>query len=147
MKVVGLDGREHVWNPVGNTDVSREFSSHHLRARGLLHELFSTERVLEEVPLPGTWPMLYADFIIPIRQLLIETHGPQHYEFTPFFHNTKKDFYMGKMRDKYKRKWAEINQFIYIELPHWEDIREWRGRIINFGAPTPEQPLGENCGI
>ncbi len=140
MKVKGIDGKLYIWNPIGNTDLSREISSYHSRARIIVRSLFPSERILEEVGLPGTWPMLYADIIIPLRKFVVEAHGPQHYKFIPYFHGTQREFIEGKKRDEKKRNWCEINNFYYIELPYWENDDEWRYRILNFGEPGINRP-------
>ena len=78
MKVVDFNGREHNFPPTGHVpdlDDSRQRSEHHLDARKLLRSLYPTQRVLEEVPLPGV--RLFADFYIPTRNAVIEVHGRQ----------------------------------------------------------------------
>jgi hypothetical protein len=132
MKVIGLNGKTYPWNPVGKaSQISREnISSHHLRARALLKNIYRTERILEEVALTGTSPVLFADFLVPLYNLIIEVHGIQHYEHVPLFHPTKRDFLQAKRRDEIKRSWCELNNFTYIELPYWEGDLEWKKRIL-----------------
>lgn len=130
MKVVGFNGKEHVWKlsgyvPLKGNEVSR--SSFHLEARLLLTKLYSMDRILEEVPLPGS-NGLTADFFIPSRRLMIETHGQQHYEFVPFFHHNLMGFINSKKNDQNKRDWCEINDIILVELPYG-DINGWDRRI------------------
>lgn len=137
MKVIGLDNKQYIWNPTSNAESKQEVSSYHERARALLKDLFSCERILEEVTLPGTRPLLFADFLIHSRKILIEVHGPQHYHWIPFFHGTKRDFLVGKRNDENKKEWCRLNNFSYIELPHWETDHEWRHRILEFGAKSP----------
>jgi hypothetical protein len=134
MKVVGLDGQLYSWNPVGRPSADRECSSYHMQARTLLKSLFPSEKLLEEVGLPGTRPILYADFFVPLRKLIVEVHGEQHYVWTPHFHPTKRDFIEGRKCDTKKRNWCQLNQLDYIELPYKETIDEWRSRILSFGA-------------
>jgi hypothetical protein len=130
MKVKGLDGKTYGWDMQHANNVSRENSIGHENARILLKQLFPLDRLWEETALPGTKPMLYADFIIPFRKLLIEVHGRQHYVWVPHFHPTKQDFAAAKQRDIQKKRWCEINQFTYIELPDTETMDEWRNRIL-----------------
>lgn len=133
MKVKGLDGKTYQWKLVGHVplgdDIQRR-SQYHLQARDLLTELFSMDRILEEVPLPGT-NGLTADFFIPANKLMIEVHGEQHYQFVPHFHINLLGFFGSKKRDANKRQWCEINNICLIELPHFEETHEWRRRIIN----------------
>lgn len=137
MKVVGINGKEYVWNLTGYdvfNDDKRKRSKFHIRARGLLKELFNSYRILEEVKLPGSTELhrksvLYLDFYIPSIKLAIEVHGQQHYEFCPFFHKSKADFLKGKARDEDKIVWCELNDIRLVTLKYTESDDEWRQRI------------------
>lgn len=137
MKVVGINGKEYVWNLTGYdvfNDDKRKRSKFHIRARGLLKELFNSYRILEEVKLPGSTELhrksvLYLDFYIPSIKLAIEVHGQQHYEFCPFFHKSKADFLKGKARDEDKIAWCELNDIRLVTLKYTESDDEWRQRI------------------
>lgn len=130
MKITGLNGKGHRWNLIGHVPLlndERHRSSYHLQARQVLNELFPLERILEEVPLPGS-DGLTADFFIPTQMLMIEVHGEQHYQEIGFFHKSTLDFHAGQTRDKKKRRWCELNDITLVELPY--DRRdEWRRRI------------------
>jgi hypothetical protein len=107
MKVIGLDEKEYTWNPASYIlkpgEISGEKSSYHVLAHDLLKSLFPTEKIIEEVGLPGTKPMLFADFLVPLRKLIIETHGEQHYKWVPYYHTTKREFLRAKHRDEIKK--------------------------------------------
>lgn len=138
MKALGLNGREYTWN-LSKYDVyendKRKRSKPHLRARGILKEIYGGGyRILEEVKLPGsTLPhrksVLYLDFFIPIIRVGIEVHGKQHYEFTPFFHNTKAAFLKAQTRDEDKLNWCELNDIELIILKHSDGDDVWRKQI------------------
>jgi very-short-patch-repair endonuclease len=133
MKIKGLDGKLHTWsltNHVPLKDATRPRSELHKQVRELLLELYPIERILEEVPLPGSGG-LSADFYIPGSKLIVEAHGRQHYEFVQMFHRDMFGFIEHKKRDKRKREWAEINNITVVELPYNEDINEWRKRILH----------------
>jgi hypothetical protein len=132
VKITGLDGKQYSWNPTSSCGVSRETSSYHTKARELLKKLFQSERILEEVSLIGTKPVLFADFYLPLRSMIVEVHGEQHYKMTPMFHATQNDFVQGRKRDVQKKEWCRINGLSYIELPFSETESEWRDRITNF---------------
>lgn len=130
MKIIGLNGRVYSWNlvghvPLGDDDVER--STLHLMARNILTKLYPLDRVLEEVPLPGS-DGLTADFYLPSLKMMVEAHGPQHYKFTPFFHRTIDKFIHGQRNDRKKRDWCELNGITLVELPHGE-VNEWERRI------------------
>lgn len=130
MKVKGLDGQIHTWQiTTKNKYESPNKSEYHLEARALLKQLFPKFILLEEVFLPGC--DLYADFYIPLVNIVVEVHGEQHYEYNEFFHGSKSNFLAGKQRDNNKRLWCELNNISYVELPHYESIKEWRERIVN----------------
>lgn len=131
MKIIGLDGKIYGWELLHRNHTDRYCSWGHERARELLKELFPLDKIYEEEGLPGTKPTLFADFIIPLRKLLIEVHGKQHYEWIPHFHATRKEFTDAQRRDRRKREWSERNNFSYIELPDSEDNSGWRRRILD----------------
>lgn len=138
MKVNGLDGRLYAWRLDGRSpraDDTRARSSYHLRARQLLAELFPFDRRLEEVPLPGSGK-LSADFVVVGRQLVVEVHGEQHYEYVQHFHGDPAGFARSLARDSRKREWCDLNRFAYVELPHDESDEQWRDRIFSAIAPT-----------
>lgn len=137
MKVLGINGKEYVWNLTGYdvfNDDSRKRSKYHLRARNLLKEIFNSYRILEEVKLPGSTELhrksvLYLDFYIPTINLGIEVHGQQHYEYSQFFHKSKADFLKSKARDEDKIEWCKLNNIRLITLKYSETEDEWRQRI------------------
>ncbi len=128
MKVLGLDGRFHVWNLTCHQsphDDVRPRSALHLEVRALLKSLWPTEPLLEEIHLPGSFG-LFADFFLPKRKLMVESSGEQHFKFVSHFHGDLAGFKRSKVRDENKRKWCEINKFSFIELKYNEDISQWR---------------------
>jgi very-short-patch-repair endonuclease len=134
MRAIGLDGKSYPWNLVGYVPPSndtRARSELHLRVRNFLKQLFPFERILEEVPLPGS-KGLTADFIILQRRLLIEAHGEQHYKFVPYFHGTDKGFADSQKRDDAKCEWACLNHLHYVVLAFNETEEEWRKLVIEI---------------
>ena len=133
MKIKGLNGTDYNWKLVGHVplgDDEQRRSQYHLAARDLLTTLYPLDRVLEEVPLPGS-NGLTADFVLPSLKLIVEVHGEQHYKFVPHFHTNILGFFAGKKRDENKRLWCRINNLCLVELPHWESVDEWKRRITN----------------
>jgi hypothetical protein len=136
MKIRGLDGREYHWKLQGHVPVlndERPRSKYHKAAKVLLRELYPLDRILEEVPLPGVVAQktLFADFYLPLRQLLIEVQGEQHYKFTPVFHGTTSGYMAALKRDQAKREWCALNHLRLVELPYNEDTATWTKRILN----------------
>lgn len=126
MKIQGLDGKNYSWTPKGANVSSR--SSYHILARKLITEIWPANPVLEEVFLPGSYG-LSADFIVFGPKIILEVHGEQHYQFSPFFHESKDKFILQQNRDIQKQEWCNLNSFTYIELPYNESENEWRQRI------------------
>ena len=133
MIILGLDGKEHKWNPsrkqssVGDKNRSKL----HIKARAILKDVFPFDRVLEELTLPGTKTgsrrtLLHADFYIPNRSLIVEVHGEQHFKFNSFFYKDKMAFFKAKARDTDKAAWCELNNMNLIELNYNEKEPEWR---------------------
>jgi hypothetical protein len=121
MNAVGLDGYEYKISLASLTTKSslNNKSNFHLLARELLKQNYPTLQILEEIPIQiRKSETLYMDFFIPLSKKCIEVHGEQHYEFTPFYHRTKLDFFKQQKRDREKREWCHINNIAYIELPY-----------------------------
>lgn len=137
MKIVGFDGNSKKWNLtkyVPDKDDKRHRSKNHLRARAVLRKLFPRDRILEEVSLPGSntqsrKSLLYADFFIPSHKLVIEVHGQQHYEFVPFYHKTKGEYYRSRKRDRDKIDWCEMNSLRIVVLKYSESDDVWTRKI------------------
>lgn len=128
MKVVGLDGKSYSWPFHRSSSDSSDKSSLHIKARTLLRNIFPVDRILEEVSLPGS-NGLTADFWLPLRRMVVEVNGEQHYKFIPFFHNNILNFYHSKKNDKNKAEWCLINNINFVEFPFNESEQQWRSRI------------------
>lgn len=130
MQVVDLDGNSYNWQLLGGISKGSKNnkSSLHLKARELIHHLFPTLPILEEVSINiRRGETLYLDFYIPLTKKCIEVHGEQHYTFSRFYHGSILGFMKQKKRDREKQEWCEINGIDYIELPfnqqdNWESI-------------------------
>jgi len=133
MNAVGLDGYEYKISLASLTTKSslNNKSNFHLLARELLKQNYPTLQILEEIPIQiRKSETLYMDFFIPLSKKCIEVHGEQHYEFTPFYHRTKLDFFKQQKRDREKREWCHINNIAYIELPYNKQ-EDWLEMINN----------------
>ncbi len=134
MKIKGLDGREHSWILESSEKTDDNRSKLHLRARELIKSMFPYDKFYEDVTLPGSSParnksVLYADFFLPLRKLMIEVNGRQHEEYVRFFHGDKANFKKSIARDKNKLEWCEINNIRLVYLNHNENDDEWRNKI------------------
>jgi hypothetical protein len=70
--------------------------------------------------------LLRYDFYIEEIGCLIEVHGKQHYEMTPYFHKSMADFRRQRERDISKEQFAIDNelQLVIISYEHENDIAE-----------------------
>lgn len=135
-KVKDTNGRSHSWNLSGtipDASETRPRSGLHLKARALLKEMFPTDKICEEIELPGE--RLYADFFLPLRKFMVEVHGEQHFKYNSHFHGSiaeggLKEFLASKERDNRKKKWCEINNFTLVVLP-FDKEKEWKNIISN----------------
>lgn len=130
MKVRDFKGRETSWPPQGHEvsfDDRRPRSELHLRCRELLRQMYPTQPILEEVPIPGLG--LFCDFYLPMRKVVIECHGQQHYKYTPHFHKSRFDFAHSRKRDRRKQEWCQLNNLRMAILPFNEGDDEWRTRV------------------
>lgn len=126
MKVTGLDGKIYTLNLYkheGAKDYERQTSDLHDKAREIIKLVHPLDIIYEEVTLPGS-NGLRADFFVPTADRIIEVHGRQHYERVSKFHANVSNFLKGKMRDRDKKRWCEINKIELVELPH-DRIDEW----------------------
>lgn len=130
MIVVGLDGKEHKLNYAKYKSRSNRDnkSNLHKECLELLESMLKGYTIYEEITLPGA-NKLYADFFVPDLSLIIEVHGQQHYEYTPFFHKSKADFYIGKKRDKDKIEFCRLNNLSIAVLPYNEK-EKWNQIIV-----------------
>ena len=127
--VQGLDGRTYELKLAGKVpQKGGKCSQYHLRARALLRGMFPTERLHEEVVLPGSGK-LRLDFLLPMYNLAVEVHGQQHYTFTPHWHLYPHKFWDARRRDMNKADWCSLNNLALAELPFNETDDEWRKRI------------------
>jgi hypothetical protein len=133
MDIIDLNDNIRKWTLKGYVSkaAATNKSSYHIVARQLLHEIYPTLQILEEVTIPITGKeSLYLDFYIPLIKKCIEVHGEQHYKFIPFYHTTKLNFLKAQKRDKQKKEWCEKNFITYIELPYNTDKDKWK-ELIN----------------
>lgn len=131
MKFIGLDGQEYnvVLKEMVVDDEHR--SGLHLQARNIIKTVFPFERILEEVPLPGT--NLIADFFIPNLRLIIEVDGAQHQKLSLHYHKDIKGFYKAQLRDKNKERFCEINNIRLIRLPY-NKVEQWEPIILGVAS-------------
>jgi hypothetical protein len=128
MKLLNTNGQTYSVQPIDYVKTNDQVhgkSKGHLLARKLIKECFPVEWILEEVPVRVAKQVLYADFLLKSRQIVVEVQGQQHDKFTPFFHETESDFKESKIRDMKKKDWCETNQFTLIELPYPPDEQIW----------------------
>ena len=130
MKVTGLDGKDYNWKPKGGKG---KRSKLHKRAVGVIKELFPFDVILEEVPLPGSSTnknnKLRCDIFVPNREMFVEVHGEQHFQYNSFHYKNKMDFYRAQGRDRTKREWFKLNDFELIELSFNETDNQWKEKL------------------
>lgn len=122
MKVVDENGKEYSWNLYGNLprpSDNRPRSKLHLNIRDVLKELYPTDAVLEEVPIPGK--VLFLDFYLPLRKMAVEVNGEQHYSYNKFHFKNKLDFLEAQRRDIYKKNWCECNGIKLVTIKFDDD--------------------------
>jgi hypothetical protein len=129
MLVVDLDGNTREWKTKSKCKTPGLGKSNlHVQARELLHELFPTSVILEEVEIP-VWERkaLYLDFYLPLYKLAIEVQGQQHDERVSFF-QTHGQFQRQRSNDSSKTEWCELNHIRLVHL-NWNNLDEWRQQL------------------
>lgn len=85
------------------------------------------------------YPLPFDNEVIELR-LIIEVHGKQHYEHigktSKWLHNmTPEQFlYYRRIKDRYKKIFAKLNGYRYLEIPYWTDDKNetWKKEIDNI---------------
>lgn len=93
-------------------------SNPQFKTKQFLKNFWLSESVCEEFIIPST--RLRVDFINFTKKIVIEVSGQQHENFVKFFHRTRVGFLKSIKRDFSKIKWAEINNFTFIEIYDYE---------------------------
>ena len=126
MKFIGLDGKVYAANLISQE--RSECSKLHERSRELLKTVFPLDQVLEEVNLPGANGLI-ADFLIPLRKIIVECQGEQHFKYVKYFHKNILQLGKQRQRDDKKKLWCKINNYNLIYFNYNEDEDEWRDKI------------------
>ena len=137
MNVIGFDGKNHKFNFSKNRARKnrQNKSSYHKKALELIKELFSIYSVYEEATLPGSKKLgrkslLYADFFIPDKMLIIEVHGEQHYKYCPVFHKDNMAYYKSLARDVDKKEWCDLNS-ITLKVLKYNEVEKWKSILLS----------------
>lgn len=135
MDIIDLDDNIRQWSLKGYVSkaTATNKSSYHIAARKMLHKMYPTLQILEEVSIPiNRKETLFLDFYIPISKKCIEVHGEQHYKFVPFYHTNKLSFLRAQKKDKQKEQWCEKNLIKYIALPYNLSVEEWEELLNEY---------------
>ena len=118
MLILTLDGIKIKWKPEGlSAHDHRSKSSYHNTAKEFLLAKYPNYVILEEVSAPVLkGKTLFLDLYIPIKKLVIEVHGEQHFKFIPHFHVTKAGFIKQQHNDALKEEWCVSNNINYMVL-------------------------------
>jgi hypothetical protein len=127
MKVIGLDNKEHKLKLTPNCNKTENRSDLHLYARLVLKEIYPFDTISEEVEVPGSDGLRF-DFVLPLRKIVLEVQGQQHYNYIRHFHQSAVGFLASKKRDQQKREFCEINKLTLIELKY-NERDNWREQI------------------
>ena len=116
MRVHGLDGKNTSWDlreskfPMRSQGACK--SKIQFACGQILKQQFPLDLILEEVTVPGE--QMYLDFFLPNRRIAVEVQGQQHFDYSPFFHQSQKNFKASVARDQRKQRWCDINDIRLI---------------------------------
>lgn len=131
MKITGLDNKEYAWSPTYNSSNTEVRSKLHERAKTLLTKLYPNDIITEEISLPGSGrPPLRADIFLPMRSIMVEVHGEQHFKYNKFFFKDKGQFFKAKARDQKKKDWCNLNDIMLVEFNFNESDEEWKNKLV-----------------
>jgi len=97
---------------------------------GVLGERYVWEWSDDRVRSPDTGALLYYDGFFRRHNLLVEYHGPQHFQFVPRWHRTPEGFDRQQDIDRYKARRAEELGIELVVVRHTDDISEENLRSI-----------------
>lgn len=60
------------------------------------------------------------DFYLPATRTCLEYDGEQHFKFTSYFYDSKKEFMHAKQNDYYKNSFALARGYKLYRIPYWE---------------------------
>lgn len=60
------------------------------------------------------------DFYFPLMRACCEIDGPQHMEYTKFFHKKRSDFTKAQERDRVKNSYCLARNIPLYRIPYWE---------------------------
>ena len=60
------------------------------------------------------------DFYFPLTGMCCEIDGPQHMEYTKFFHKKRSDFTKAQERDRVKNSYCLAHGIPLYRIPYWE---------------------------
>jgi len=97
------------------------------KVKEFLYPYWANHVVYEEFPVFGS--RMKVDIFNATYKIAIEVNGQQHSSYNSFFHNkNRENFLYSIRRDTAKRKWAELNEFKFIEIEYDEVnnlTKEW----------------------
>lgn len=115
MKVKCISGKGAFWKSKPIDWNGKSKSKLQKDCKSILFLYWNGDNVSEELKMPGQ--RLFFDFVNFHKKIIVESSGEQHFKYNKFFHN-KNIFNLvaSKKRDENKRKFAELNEFTFIEV-------------------------------
>lgn len=92
-------------------------SKFHKQVIAFLRQEFSLFHIIQEFPISIEGKNLFCDIFCksPIK-FIIEINSRIHYKFIPLFHGTYDRFLEFQKNDQLKKKWADMNDYLFIIL-------------------------------
>jgi hypothetical protein len=97
-----------------NIDWDRAVSKPQKKVKDFLFPYWQYDHCCEEFRIPNS--LLRIDIINLVKKIIVEVSPGQHQKFNPFFHKDRFEFLESIKRDSQKRKFAELNNYTFIEL-------------------------------
>lgn len=102
---------------------SRKYHSTERKLGVIFKLIFGKDNVISAVhpewaDNPDTGALLEYDYGIINKKLFVEYNGIQHYEFPNYFHKSKREFELQKIRDRLKMRLADENNWKLIIIDY-----------------------------
>lgn len=102
-------------------DWEQKVSAPQKKVTDFLRQFWEYDYVLQELRVPGS--LLRLDIVNITKRIIVEVSpGSIHDKYSKFIHKSRGGFLKKVNADADKKKWAEINNFSFIELDN-ADIR------------------------
>lgn len=114
----------------------------------ILLEKYEWEWFSSDLRNPETGALLFFDGYFPRHNLLVEYHGPQHFQFVPKWHRTSEEFARQQARDDLKARFAHEAGKRLVVLKYSDPIdREFLTKLLDDRTDVLAKRKAEDAAV